>query len=217
MKTGAARGALLGALLGAASAWGGCSRPEGGALPGKELYGACVHCHGADGLGDEKLGAPSIAGLPSWYVAAQLGKFKAGVRGAHPDDAEGLRMRPMARQMMSDAEVKSVAAWVASMPRVPKPPTLAGGDPGAGAASFATCAACHGPGGQGNESLKAPPIAGQADWYLLRQLQKFKAGVRGADPKDASGATMRPMAMGLTEPAMRNVVAHVSKLAGGPP
>lgn len=190
-----------------------CSRPEATAS-GKELFHACVACHGSEGLGDRKLGAPSIAGLPAWYVEAQVTKFKTGARGAHPDDFEGLRMRPMAKQMMNDAEVKAVASFVASMPRAPIGPTLEGGNAGAGAASFGVCTACHGAQAQGNEALKAPPLAGQADWYLLAQLRKFKSGIRGADPKDASGMTMRPMALTLpTDQAMLDVVAHVSKLS----
>jgi cytochrome c553 len=147
-------------------------------------------------------------------VEAQLHKFRTDVRGAHPDDAEGLRMRPMSRQLMNEAELTTVAAYVAGLPRAPSAKTLAGGDATAGAAAFATCTACHGPTGQGNQALNAPPLVGQADWYLLAQLKKFKAGIRGANPKDASGATMRPMAMTLAdEQAMHNVLAHVATLA----
>jgi cytochrome c553 len=107
-----------------------------------------------------------------------------------------------------------VAEYVASMPAVKPAKSLEGGDATAGAAAYATCIACHGPNGAGNEALKAPPIAGQADWYLLAQLKKFKAGIRGANPKDVTGAQMRPMAMTLAdEQAMKNVVAHVSTLS----
>lgn len=205
---------LLAGVLVAAVA-GACSRAEGStaSLPGKELFSACVSCHGADGHGNRTIGAPPIAGLPAWYVEAQLTKFRSGVRGMHPDDHEGLRMRPMARQMMNEAEVKSVSGHVASLRPAHVSPTLAGGNATAGAASFAPCVACHGPKGQGNEQLKAPPIAGQADWYLLAQLKKFKAGIRGSDPKDAQGALMRPMALSLAnEQAMLDVVTHVASL-----
>jgi cytochrome c553 len=205
-------GATVALLLSLSSATA-CSR-GGATASGKELYGACTSCHGDSGLGDRKLGAPSIAGLPAWYVEAQVTKFKTGARGAHPDDFEGLRMRPMAKQMMNEGEVKAVAAYVASLPRTPITPTLEGGNASAGAASFGTCTACHGASAQGNENLKAPPLAGQADWYLLAQLRKFKTGIRGVDPKDASGAMMRPMALTLpTDQAMLDVVAHVSKLS----
>jgi cytochrome c553 len=202
-------------LAAGASAGLGCSRTERTAtLPGEELYSACVSCHGADGHGNQKLGAPPIAGLPAWYIEAQVTKFRNGTRGMHPDDYEGMRMRPMARQMMNEAEVKAVSAYVASLPPAHVTPTLQGGDATAGAAFYAPCIACHGPNGQGNEQLKAPPIAGQADWYLVAQLQKFRAGIRGADPKDAQGALMRPMALALPdEQAMVNVVTHIASLS----
>lgn len=203
-------------LLALAAAAQGCTRPDGAvkALPGDKLFAACTSCHGNKGEGNHTVAAPAIAGLPAWYVEAQLVKFRTGARGAHPDDFEGLRMRPMSRQMMDEGEVKSVAAYVASMPAAKAAPTLQGGDATAGQAAYGTCSACHGAQGQGNEAMKAPPIAGQADWYLLTQLKKFKAGVRGANALDASGGTMRPMAMLLAdEQAMKNVVAHISTMA----
>ena len=75
----------------------GCIRPDGAnkTLPGKELFAACASCHGDNGTGQANIAAPNIAGLPAWYVEAQLVKYRSGIRGAHPDDLEGLRMRPM--------------------------------------------------------------------------------------------------------------------------
>ncbi len=192
----------------------GC-RPDGAkkTLPGKELYAACVNCHGKDGYGQQNIAAPAIAGLPAWYLEAQFYKFRTGVRGAHPDDLEGLRMRPMSRQMLDDGEIKAVVAYVASMPVKNQARTIEG-DVVAGAQSYATCTACHGPDGKGNQALNAPPIVGQHDWYLVSQIKKFKTGVRGAHPKDVTGAQMRPMAMTLAdEQAMKNVVAHIGTLA----
>ena len=202
--------------LGVSLAVTGCVRPEGAqkTLSGQELFAACVSCHGADGTGTPSVQAPAIAGLPAWYVEAQLVKFRTGVRGAHPDDIEGLRMRPMSRQMMNEAEVKAVSAYVATMTPKKAPASLQGGDATAGAAAFAACTACHGANGLGNPDLKAPPIAGQHDWYLLSQLKKFKGGIRGANPKDTTGGQMRPMAMTLAdEQATKKVVAHISTLA----
>lgn len=191
----------------------GCIRPDGAkkALPGNELFAACVSCHGENGTGNATIAAPNIAGLPAWYVEAQLVKYRSGIRGNHPDDLEGLRMRPMSRQLMDEAEVKSVSAYVASLTPVKATGSVEGGNASAGAGSYATCLACHGDKGQGNQQLNAPPLAGQYDWYLLNQLKKFKAGVRGANPLDVTGGQMRPMSMTLPdEQAMKNVVAHIS-------
>ncbi len=183
-------------------------------LPGNELYAACVSCHGKSGHGQQDIAAPAIAGLPAWYVEAQLVKFRSGIRGAHPDDYEGLRMRPMSRQMMHEGEIKSVSAYVAALPALKASAATVGGDAAAGAASYGTCLACHGPDGKGNEALKSPPLTGQHDWYLLSQLKKFKSGIRGTNPNDITGAQMRPMSMTLAdEQAMKNVVAHIATLA----
>lgn len=193
----------------------GC-RPDGAkkTLPGAELYGSCKACHGAEGHGQQNIAAPAIAGLPAWYVESQVMKFRTGVRGAHPDDFEGLRMRPMSQQLYDVAEVKAVSAYVASLAPLKQSPTLQGGDAAAGAAAYGVCLACHGADGKGNEQLKAPPIVGQHDWYLVSQLKKFKSGIRGTNPKDITGGQMRPMSMTLAdEQAMKNVVAHINTLA----
>lgn len=192
----------------------GC-RPDGAkkTLPGDELYAACISCHGKDGYGQQNIAAPAIAGLPAWYLEAEFYKFRTGVRGAHPDDLEGLRMRPMSRQMMDDGEIKAVITYVASLPAKNQAKTV-DGDATAGAQLYATCTACHGPDGKGNQALNAPPIVGQHDWYLVSQLKKFKTGIRGAHRKDVTGAQMRPMAMTLAdEQAIKNVVAHIGTLA----
>jgi cytochrome c553 len=190
----------------------GC-RPEGVAgLPeGKVLYQSCDSCHGADGAGRKEFSAPQIAGLPKWYVEAQLSKFRNGMRGAHPDDVEGLRMRPMSRQMMSEVEIQTVADFVSKMKPVKAAATVVG-NAEEGKKTWATCQACHGPNGLGNEALKAPPLVDQHDWYLLNSLHKFKDGVRGM-AADSAAMTMRPMAMTLTsEEMMKNVVAYVGTL-----
>lgn len=52
------------------------------------------------------------------------------------------------------------------------------GDPKAGEAKSATCAACHGP--KGNSAVPAwPKVAGQGAPYLYTQLKHFKDGSRG--------------------------------------
>ena len=49
----------------------------------RQTFHLCTACHGAQGQGNPELKAPSIAGLPDWYVKNQLEKFRAGTRGAH--------------------------------------------------------------------------------------------------------------------------------------
>jgi cytochrome c oxidase subunit 2 len=66
-------------------------------------------------------------------------------------------------------------------------------------AKYQACVACHGDAGQGNAALGAPALAGQGAVYLQRQLQHFKTGVRGTDPRDTQGAQMKAMAATLTD------------------
>jgi len=194
------------------SALVGCATNPPGLARGREVYQTCVPCHGANGGGNHELGAPAIAGLPQWYVQTQLTNFQKGMRGAHPDDLEGARMRPMAKTLHRKGDLESVAEYVTKLPSVTQPATL-GGDPVAGEATFALCATCHGTDAKGNKDMGAPTLAGQADWYMYTQLQKFKSGMRGAHPEDAMGAQMAAMSQTLVDTtAMLDVVSYVRKL-----
>jgi cytochrome c oxidase subunit 2 len=52
-----------------------------------------------------------------------------------------------------------------------------------------------------------------SDWYLKRQLQNFRQGLRGAHPQDFNGAQMALMARSLAdEQAVNDVVAHIDAL-----
>jgi len=195
--------------LGAAA----CNRtPAPGLARGQALYDTCAPCHGETGGGNRTLAAPAIAGLPQWYVQAQLEKFQTGQRGGAAFDTTGIRMKSMSWSLDLAGDVESVAGFVASMAPTDPAPVLEGGDVQAGQAVYQVCAACHGPDGKGNEAVHAPPLVGQSDWYLLAQLHKFKAGWRGANPADTWGATMRPNALMLDDAAMANVVAYLQTL-----
>lgn len=204
-------------IVAAVSLWmaGACSPAyETGMARGKQEYRTCVPCHGPAGGGNQVVGAPSIAGLPEWYVARELDKFQHGIRGAHPDDQEGARMRPMARTLYRPGDLEAVAAYVAAMPMVPQPATFVAADTTAGRTTYqGICTTCHGPDARGNVALSAPPIAQQADWYLVRQLGKFRSGMRGTHPDDTTGAQMRAMSLTLADStAMLNVVGFVRSL-----
>jgi len=181
---------------------------------GAQLFQLCAQCHGANAEGSELAKAPDIAGLPAWYLVAQLKAFRSGTRGLHPDDAAGLRMYPMAQYLRTDADVTAVAAYIASLPLVAAEPVVEGGDAQKGAALYTPCTACHGADGGGNQALNAPPLRGKSDWYLLSALQKFKAGVRGGKPDNPNAALMRGMAQILAdEQAMKDVVAYIGTLS----
>jgi len=122
-------------------------------------------------------------------------------------------MYPMSLWLSGEDDLRAVAGYVASLPPARPQPVLSGGSAERGRVLFKTCAACHGPDGAGKPAVHAPRLAGGSDWYLLSALQKFKAGVRGADPRNPNGAIMRAMASSLpTEQAMKDVIAYIMTL-----
>ncbi|MBW2272968.1 MAG: c-type cytochrome [Deltaproteobacteria bacterium] len=182
---------------------------------GRKLYGLCTQCHGEQGLGDQRFLAPAIAGLELWYVQRELEYFRSGVRGTHFDDIAGMRMRPMALTLRSQEDVAAVAAYVASMPPTKPPSTLSGGNAAKGQVFYdQVCKTCHGPDGAGIQAQNGPDINHGSDWYQKKQIENFKAGVRGANPKDVTGMLMRPMAMTLVdEQAILDVIAYINTLS----
>ncbi len=185
---------------------------QGSAENGKALYAVCVSCHGTDGAGNKALNAPRIAGQQEWYVKRQLAAFKSGMRGTHSGDIYGRTMRPMAMTLSNDQAMADIAAYVNSL-QGPVSESTVQGDVTAGKASYAVCVSCHGPNGEGNKALNAPKLSGMQDWYIVRQLQHFKKGIRGANPKDTYGMQMAPMAMTLPDDkAIENVAAYISTL-----
>ena len=178
---------------------------------GKTAYSVCSTCHGPNGAGNQSLNAPRVTGQFDWYLKRQIQNFKEGIRGG-AGDAYGAQMRPMAMTLANDAAVENVVAYIGTL-TAPPPPATVQGDATAGKQLYATCAACHGQKAEGNQGLNAPKLADQDDWYLVRQLQNYKSGVRGNNPKDAFGAQMKPMAAMLAnDQAINNVVVYIRSL-----
>lgn len=182
---------------------------------GADLYRLCAACHGESAVGDEAVGAPAIAGMPQWYLEGQLNQFRDGNRGTHFDDIMGMRMRPMALTLMREGDVEAVSAYITGMPTANPAPSLTGGDAVDGKAIYTTtCIACHGADGAGNQTMMgAAPLYRSSDWYLFRQIENFRAGIRGARPGDQGGALMRPMMLQMTdEQTIKNVIAYIMTL-----
>jgi cytochrome c oxidase subunit 2 len=206
--------AVLGVSFALLIAWPVARAAAEGDSRGAQLYGLCQQCHGVNGGGNAAYLAPSIAGVPEWYLVRQLHKFHDGIRGTHFDDLSGMRMRPMALWLKNDEDMAAVAAYVAAMPPVKPAPLLEGGDAARGAALYAPCIACHGAEAKGNEVLGAPPLDQASDWYLLTQLDHYKRRIRGANPLDVQGAGMLGMVTLLPDQqAMKDVIAYIMTLS----
>lgn len=171
----------------------------------------CATCHGAYGQGNPAVGAPSLAGLESWYIKRQLEHFRAGWRGAQADYIPAFEMKS-AVGAISNAEIEAVIAEITEWPE-PQPEDYLEGDASNGRQLFSTCAACHGTAGEGNKALNAPGLANRDGWYLYRQLKLFQSGYRGSHPEDIHGATMRTSALFLrNDQAVKDVVAYINTL-----
>jgi cytochrome c553 len=183
---------------------------------GADLFRLCAICHGESAAGNKSVGAPAIAGMPNWYLEAQLKQFRDGNRGTHFDDIMGMRMRPMALTLTLEGDVEAVSAYIAAMPAADPVPTVTGGDVAKGKEIYTKiCIVCHGPDGAGDrEMMGAAPFYRSSDWYLFRQVENFRTGIRGARPGDQGGALMRPMIAQLTgEQDIKDVIAYITTLA----
>jgi cytochrome c oxidase subunit 2 len=180
---------------------------------GATLYAVCSACHGPTGDGNQALNAPRLAGQASWYLARQLSAFRHGLRGTDPRDAFGQQMKPMAAMLADDGAVRDVVAYVTSLPVIARPAPTVSGDAARGKVLYDTCAACHGAQGEGAWATNAPRLAGMSDWYLGRQLQNFRQGIRGAHPQDFAGVQMAQIASFLRDDrAVADVLAYMDTL-----
>ncbi|TFH73409.1 c-type cytochrome [Gammaproteobacteria bacterium LSUCC0112] len=68
------------------------------------------------------------------------------------------------------------------------------------------CLTCHGTDGQGNIGIDAPRLAGMERWYLQRQLEIFRSGLRGTHPEDLNGKEMQPMAAILSDESIQDIL-----------
>jgi cytochrome c oxidase subunit 2 len=95
--------------------------------------------------------------------------------------------------------------------------TAMAADAAAGKTAYAVCAACHGAAGEGNRAMNGPRLAAQEPWYIRRQLENFRNGIRGTAPGDTHGAQMRPMAMAVADPAaVENLIAYIGTFPDKP-
>ena len=77
---------------------------------------------------------------------------------------------------------------------------------------YQNCLACHGVSAHGNQALKAPTLAGQHQWYLVKQLKDLQAEIRGAHPKDLLAKQMAPFVNNLTAIDIVNLSGYLSSL-----
>jgi cytochrome c oxidase subunit 2 len=199
------------------------ARVAGNAAVGAAQYATCAACHGQQGEGLQALNAPKLAGQSAWYLKRQLQNYQNGSRGAHENDVFGKQMAPMAAILVDEAAIDNVIAHIQSFPDDAAPHTI-DGDIAKGQKLYTVCAYCHTADAAGVRAMNAPRLAGMTDWYLARQIENFKEGIRGAHltdedgerrpyPTDFYGFQMGLMARTLhDEQAINDLVAYINTL-----
>lgn len=180
---------------------------------GKALYAPCITCHGANGEGNMALNAPGIAGQSESYLMRQLWDFKKGNRGAKEGDLAGAQMRPMAMGLADGVAIAKVSAYIASLPAT-TPPATVEGDAAIGRKQYISkCGACHGGDAWGNEALYTPRLTMIGDAYMIRQVDYFRSGMRGAFADARYGQQMAMIAKTVSEEELRDIAAYLNDLA----
>ncbi|CAH9055337.1 Cytochrome c4 [Pseudoalteromonas holothuriae] len=185
---------------------------DGDAEAGKVKSATCAACHGPDGNAPVTI-YPKIAGQHADYIYKQLKEFKLGMTSG---GSEG-RMDPVMSAMampLSDQDMKDVAAYFSTLNMsagtTPEDVVEVGqklfraGDAERGIPS---CAACHGPRGNGTSLAQFPKISFQHPEYIKSQLEKFRDGTRAND----LNGMMQDIAKKLTD----KDIEVLSKYIGG--
>lgn len=85
---------------------------------------------------------------------------------------------------------------------------FAAGDLEKGKQLFGKCAACHNSDGMGKKSQMAPMLAGQYDWYIVKQVHAIKNKERD----NANTAKMYPFVKGLSDQEIEDLAAYIQSL-----
>ena len=88
---------------------------QGNAVRGRELYGACVACHGARAEGNAELHAPKLAAGSDWYWAIQLKNYRGGLRGSETASSYARAMRAAAEALPDEQAVNDVVAYMTTL------------------------------------------------------------------------------------------------------
>ena len=164
----------------------------------------CMACHLQTGMGIREMNAPSIAGLPRWYVADQLRKFRRDQRGYHDEDTSGHLMQVNA-VALDERSIAFVGRFIENL-EINRARNTAGIPvSNEGKSLYArNCARCHGETAEGNRSLRIPPLTRQQDWYLLKQMANFTDGKRIHHDE---------LEEPLDEDELKSVIAWISELS----
>jgi len=173
---------------------------------GKGTVPACNSCHGPEGLGDDNMGTPRIAGQFYSFLRKQLEDYatdkrtdttmfimNANAKGLTEQDRSDVAtylasLRKKGDTKTSNLEELKAAGIAVGLPHKGKSLVFWGGND----KGIPACYACHGFNGMGAPPV-FPMIGQQRYVYLVNQLKKWRDGSRANDPKGAMQAVARKM------------------------
>lgn len=201
--------------------------PQGDTENGKNIFmngkgdtvPACTSCHGENGLGNDAMGTPRLAGQGYAFIVKQLKDFATDKR----EDTTMYIMNANAKGL-TEAEMRDLAAYVNGLD---KDPASSASDMalmtdmeipvgvrylgkglaqhGAPDRGIPACHSCHGFNGRGAAPLY-PVIGGQRYPYLISQLKKWRDGSRANDPM----SQMQIVARKMTDEDIHNVATFLT-------
>jgi cytochrome c553 len=176
----------------------------------------CKACHGANG-GGVAPAIPHLAAQRESYLLASLKEYKDGKR-SHA------ALKDMTKQM-SEADLRNVAAYFASLPPVANPTAqdIKHSSPfEQGKASAVACGGCHGEDGNA-KTPGTPSLAGQQPHYLVAAIQEYhqgdrKTGLMQSQGRDADRLQLENLALyfAAQTPVQRAPASHGDPAAGEP-
>lgn len=157
---------------------------------GSRLYAPCVVCHQPNAWGSPDGAIPNLAGQQKRYLEKQLAMFRSGAR------IDTAMQVVTAHSTFSDANnIVALADYLSGLDANPRPVNGSGEHLRIGQELYAhICAACHGADGRGEQSNRAPRIAGQHYPYLRRQIEEAATLHKDLAPPEMTSAlqSMRP-------------------------
>ena len=198
-------------IVAAATLTAVASYAAGNVEAGAAQAATCAACHGQDGATAIDPSYPNLAGQSAKYLNRQLQMFQSGERDVPLMTAQLIGK--------SAQDLEDLAAYYASLPG--KIGEAVGSDEdiktarmiykgGIADRGVAACAACHGPGGLGNDQAGFPVLGGQSVAYTVAQLTAYREGLRASD--EEYGAMMRNVASGLTDGQIRVLADYIHGL-----
>lgn len=89
---------------------------KGDAKRGSQLYADnCMGCHRFNGHGELVFHSASLNGLQDWYLLDQINKFQQGIRGYHPEDEAGAKMRQAVSHITSEQQKLDLLAFLTAL------------------------------------------------------------------------------------------------------